>query len=241
MPKNLDPQLHIAICDDEPIDCQQIGKLTAEILEAEELSCSLYAYERGADLFAAIQSGKPFHILLLDVMMDGLDGIALAAALRKLGDSTAIIFISCNREMALRGYEVSAARYLAKPLRREQLREALLYCYKTFCEKKGILLPTAKGQRRIFLSDILYAEAMERVTKLALTDRTEELNIKFSDLTDLLPERQFVFCHRSYLVNLDHIAYIRNRELELTTGETLPVSRYRLEELQKRFVNYLRL
>lgn len=241
MPKNPDPQLHIAICDDEPIDCRQIEKLTAEILEAEGLSFGLSAYESGADLFAAIQSGKPFHVLLLDVIMDGMDGIALAAALRKLGDSTAIIFISCSREMALRGYEVSAARYLAKPLRREQLREALLYCYKTFCEKKAILLPTAKGQRRIFLSDILYAEAMERVTKLALTDRTEELNIKFSGLTDLLPERQFIFCHRSYLVNLDHIAYIRSRELELTTGETLPVSRYRLEELQKRFVNYLRL
>ena len=142
--------------------------------------------------------------------------------------------------MALRGYEVSAARYLAKPLQRSQLREALLYCYKTFCEKKEILLPTAKGRRRIPLSDILYAEAMERVTKLALTDQVEELNVKFSDLTPLLPERQFVFCHRSYLVNLEYIAYIRNRELELTTGEILPVSRYRQEELQKRFVGYMR-
>ena len=47
------------------------------------------------------------------------------------------------------GYEVSAARYLAKPLREDQLREALLYCYKTFCEKKEILLPTTRGQRRI--------------------------------------------------------------------------------------------
>ena len=108
------------------------------------------------------------------------------------------------------------------------------------CRKKEILLPTAKGQRRIPLSDILYAEAMERVTRLALTDRVEELSIKFSDLTPLLPERQFAFCHRSYLVNLEHIAYIRNRELELTTGEILPVSRYRLEDLQKRFVAYLR-
>ena len=50
--------------------------------------------------------------------------------------------MSSNREMAMRGYEVSAARYLAKPL-----REALLYCCKTFCEKKEILLPTSKGQQ----------------------------------------------------------------------------------------------
>ena len=185
-------------------------------------------------------AGLTREIIAAEGLTCGLSTYVNAAALRGLGDNTAIIFISSNREMALRGYEVSAARYLAKPLREEQLREALLYCYNTFCEKKEILLPTAKGRRRIPLSDILYAEAMERVAKLALVNRVEELSIKFSDLIPLLPERRFVLCHRSYLVNLEHIAYIRSRELELTTGEALPVSRYRLEDLQKRFVGYLR-
>lgn len=233
-------QLHIAICDDESTDRQQAADLTHKIMETEGLACDLSSYESATALLTAIQNGTQFHILLLDVMMDGLDGMELAAALRELGDSTAIIFMSTNREMALRGYEVSAARYLAKPLREEQLREALLYCYKTFCVKKEILLPTAKGQRRIPLSDILYVEAMERVTRLVLTDRLEEVSMKFSDWPALLPERQFQPCHRSYLVNLEHIAYIRSRDLELTTGEVLPVSRYRVEDLQKRFVAYLR-
>lgn len=240
MPAAPNQQLHIAICDDESIDRQQAADLTREIMVAGGLACDLSGYESATALLTAIQGGAQFHILLLDVMMEGLDGMELAAALRKLGDSTAIIFISSNREMALRGYEVSAARYLAKPLQTEQLREALLYCYKTFCEGKEILLPTTRGQRRIPLANILYAEAMERVTKLVLTDRLEEVSMKFSDLLALLPERQFISCHRSYLVNLEHIAYIRNRDLELTTGGVLPVSRYRVEDLQKQFVAYLR-
>ena len=240
MPERPTPQLHIAVCDDEVIDRKRAKRITTDIMEAEGLACSLSVYESAKALLTAIQGGAQFHILLLDVMMDGLDGMEFAAALRKLGDNTAIVFMSTNREMALRGYEVSAVRYLAKPLREEQLREALLYCYKTFCEKKEILLPTTKGQRRIPLSDILYVEAMERVTKLALTDRLEEVSMKVSDLSALLPERRFVLCHRSYLVNLEHIAYIRSRDLELTTGEVLPVSRYRVEDLQKQFVDYLR-
>lgn len=239
MPLDPGQQLHIAVCDDEATDRRQAAELTGEILAAEGLSCVLSGYESAGDLLTAIQGGARFHILLLDVMMDGLDGMGLAEALRKLGDSTAIIFISSNREMALRGYEVSAARYLAKPVRREQLREALLYCYRTFCQKKEILLPTARGQRRISVSNILYAEAMERVTKLVLTDRQEEVGLKFSDLTALLPERQFALCHRSYLANLEHIAYIRGRELELTNGEILPISKYRLADLQKRLMDYL--
>ena len=63
--------------------------------------------------------------------------------------------------------------------------------------------------------------------------------MKFSDLAAMLPERQFVLSHRSYLVNLEHVRYVRNRELELTTGAVLPVSRYRLDELQQRMVDYL--
>ena len=233
MRENPNPKLHNAVCDDEPIDRQQAEKLTSEIMAAEGLACFVSTYENATALLDAIQGGAQFHILLLDVM-------EFAAALRKLGDSTAIIFISSNREMALRGYEVSAARYLAKPLQTERLREALVYCYKTFCEKKEILLPTTKGQRRIPLANILYAEAMERVTKLVLMDRLEEVTLKFSDLLELLPERQFHPCHRSYLVNLEHIAYVRSRDLELTTGDVLPVSRYRAEDLQKQFVAYLR-
>ena len=239
MPEYLNLKLQSAVCDDEPMDRQQAETLTADIMTAEGLACDLSGFESATALLTAIQGGAQFHILLLDVMMKGLDGMELAAALRKLGNDATIVFISSNRDMALRGYEVSAARYLAKPLQMEQLREALLYCCKTFCEKKEILLPTAKGQRRIPLANILYVEAMERVTKLALTDRREEVTMKFSDLSALLPERQFVLCHRSYLVNLEHIAYIRSRELELTTGEVLPISKYRLDELQRRLVDYL--
>ncbi len=239
MPENLDTQLHIAVCDDETADLHQAMELTEGLMKAERVACSVTGYGDGNALLAAIRNGAKFHILLLDVMMDEMDGIGLAAALRKLGDSTAIVFISSNREMALRGYEVSAARYLAKPIDRLRLREALLYCYRTFCKKREILLPTGKGQRRIPLSDVLYAEAMGRATRLVLAHRTEEVSLKFSDLAALLPERQFALCHRSYLVNLDHIGYIRSRELELTTGEILPVSKYRLEDLQKQFIDYL--
>ena len=125
------PQLHIALCDDEAWDRQQIAELVNQTMLEEDLPCRITSYESGADLLSAIQHGAQFQILLLDVMMEGLDGMALAAALREKGDHTAIIFISSNLEMALRGYEVEALRYLAKPVDRERLREALMFCYRT--------------------------------------------------------------------------------------------------------------
>ena len=239
MPENPNLKLQIAVCDDEPMDRQQAETLTTDIMTAEGLACDLSSYENATALLTAIQGGARFHILLLDVMMEGLDGMELAAALRKLGDSTAIIFISSNREMALRGYEVSAARYLAKPLREDQLREALLYCYKTFCEKKEILLPTEKGQSKMAPSDIIYAEPWERGVRLWLTSGPIETSAKFSNLTTILPERSFTLCHRTILVNLAFIKHLRSNEIELADGKTLPVSKYRSSDLKKRLLGYM--
>lgn len=238
MPDISHTQIQLAVCDDEPADRRSIAALAEEILQNAGISCAVSLYSSAPELLAAVSGGKTFQILLLDVVMDGMSGMDLAAALRRFGDRTAIVFISSNREMAMRGYEVSAVRYLAKPVQPDRLQEALLFCCRT-CGKKELLLPTSRGQRRISYSDVVYAEAAERMTKLFLTHgREETVNMKFSDLEAMLPGRQFVLSHRSYLVNLEYVSYVRSRELELSTGAVLPVSRYRLDALQKRMVDY---
>ena len=239
MPLDFSIQLHIAVCDDEAIDRRCIVDSTQEILTKEGLDCVIDAYSNGADLFAAIQKGVRFHILLLDVMMEQMDGMDLAAALRKLGNDTAIIFISSNREMAMRGYEVEAMRYLGKPINQERLREALLFCCRKQFEQKEILLPTANGDSRVSPSDIIYAEVRERGARLVLREGQMEVNLKISELESMLPARQFVLCHRSILVNLAFVQSLRYCELELKTGHFLPVSRLRQTELRKKLVRYL--
>ena len=137
--------ISIAICDDEPNDLTEIESITKELLAAEKISCGISKFRDAASLLSVVEGGAAFDILLLDVMMEHLDGMELAAALRKQGNDAAIIFISTNRDMALLGYEVSAVRYLAKPIQREKLQEALLYCYNKQLMQKEILLPTPEG------------------------------------------------------------------------------------------------
>lgn len=109
--------------------------ITKKVLEAKEISCGISRFKDAASLLSSIETGEKFDILLLDVMMENLNGMELAAALRGQGNDVAIIFVSANREMALLGYEVSAVRYLAKPIQREKLQETLLYC----CQRRLIM------------------------------------------------------------------------------------------------------
>ena len=57
--------------------------------------------------------------------------------------------------------------------------------------------------------------------------------MRLSDLQAMLPSRRFILCHRTILVNLDYVLYLRYCELELKTGETLPVSKYRLNTVRE--------
>ena len=98
------PRLRLAVCDDEPAFCDQIVEWTREILQQERIEADIERFESARSLLDTIEAGATFSILLLDVMMDGMDGMTLAAALRAQGQRTPIIFISNNREMALRGY-----------------------------------------------------------------------------------------------------------------------------------------
>ena len=232
-------QFHIAVCDDEPLDLRETLRLARDILEEESIPGQVSAFAGSNELLGAIQGGAQFHVLLLDVMMDGLDGMELASALRERENRIPIVFISSNRDMALRGYEVSAVRYLAKPLDPERLHEALLFCYESQFEQKEILLPAAGGQSRILPSDIIFAETWERGVRLTLRDGQAEAGVKISDLAAMLPERQFVLCHRTVLVNLAYVQSIRYCELVLKSGMILPVSKYRQTETRQKLLRYL--
>lgn len=232
-------QLHLAICDDEPASCGQVAQLSGEILRQEGLEAEIDCFETGQALLEAMEEGASFSILLLDVMMEGKDGMTLASILRQQGRTQPIVFISSNREMALRGYEVGAARYLAKPLDAQKLREALLYCWQQLDTGRELLLPTIDGHHRIKLGALLYAETYGRGVRIVLEDRQLESRMKISELAAMLPGSQYTFCHRTILVNLDFVTSIRYCELELKDGTRLPISKYRLSEVRSQLLRHL--
>ena len=234
-------QYSIAVCDDIASDREEIVRLTEAYYREEGVAFRIKDYESAASLLAAIEGGEKFHLLLLDVMMENLNGIELAAALRRQRDDTAIVFVSLNREMALLGYEVAAARYLSKPLNVEKLQEALAFCYQSFHESREILVPTAKGGLRIVPQDIFFVEAGERGTRVFLPDEKIDTSLRMFEQEAMLPQKQFVLCHRAFLVNLAAVKYIRRYELELQNGMVVPISKHRFNFVKDRLIEYLKV
>lgn len=161
----------IAICNDCLQDRERVANMTRQIMSDTGNTCNIAVFSHGKALLDTILGGTVYDILLLDVMMDGMDGMTLAAALREQGQQSAIVFISSNREMAMCGYEVAA----------------LQYCIEQTESKKEILLSTEQGHHRISLRNIQYVEAYERGTRFILSDKVLSSRLKLGQAQALLP------------------------------------------------------
>lgn len=229
----------IAVCDDEVAEREQIAGLTGDILAAEKIQCEISHYENGEELLRDLQNGKKYNLLLLDVMMPAKGGMELARQLRKEEMDTSIVFISSNREMALQGYEVSAARYLAKPVDERQLKEAVLFCYGQRQKNRELLLPVNGSLRKVSPKDIYYVEIVGRKCRIRQEKEEWDTGLSIEELEEMLSNQGFIRCHQSFLVNCRYIRDFRTSSMELKDGRSVPVSKHRIKEVRQAFFEYM--
>lgn len=111
--------LRVTIADDEPLARMRLAALLRECGDAE-----LVASVGDGEAALAALATTPADVLLLDINMPGLDGLALAQRLAGQARPQ-IVFCTAYENHALRAFELAAVDYLLKPVRLERLREAL--------------------------------------------------------------------------------------------------------------------
>src|SRR5882762_4017859 len=94
-----------------------------------KVTCVEGGDEALAQLCAALESGKPYGLVLTDMHMPGMDGFALVERIRRrpeLSTATIMMLTSAgHRGDAARCQELGVSAYLLKPIRQSELREAV--------------------------------------------------------------------------------------------------------------------
>ena len=98
---------------------------TLAFLTKDNLEQHHYEVDHFADGSLCLQafSSNQYDVCLFDVMMPGIDGFALAEAIRKINHEIPILFLSAKtlKEDKLKGLRIGADDYLVKPFSIEEL------------------------------------------------------------------------------------------------------------------------
>jgi two-component system response regulator AlgR len=115
-------QLRVLIVDDEPLARLRLRNLLADSLHpAVDVVAEAGS---GTEALHALASHE-VDVALLDIHMPGLDGLALAKRLKAMPHPPEVVFVTAHAEHALEAFDLAAADYLTKPVRRARLQEAL--------------------------------------------------------------------------------------------------------------------
>lgn len=233
--------MRIALCDDEPALLAQLETLIARWASQHRFPCQVDAFPSGEALLFETADGCPFDLLLLDIEMAGVDGMELARTIRKTDRAVPLAFLTNHPGYVFEGYEVSALRYLLKPVTEETLFPLLDQVREQLDREPACLVLNAGGESfRIDLRDILCLEAQGHSVLIHTLDGP--MTVKgpsFASLAGRLGA-DFVSTHRSYLVNLRRVERVGRTACLLENGESVPVSRGSWEKLNRAFIDYYR-
>ena len=184
-------------------------------------------------------------VVLLDIRLPGMDGLALAARYAHLPP---IVFVTAYDEFALRAFELDAVDYLVKPVRPERLAEALDRARRRLDARASTAMlarlaapagePAAiprivvvdRGTLRLFdARAITRFWASERYTVFHAAGEERLTQEPLAALATRLEPHGFMRLHRGELVNLARVRAVRAGDghhiAELDDGQEARVSR----------------
>lgn len=241
--------IYCACCDDD----RQFIKIFQLILE-EQLSKLALCFE--CEYFVnpeqllkkVVEEQKRYDLIFLDIDMPEMNGKELAGKLRLYDSEFLLVFLTSLENEMLNTYQYDVSDYIPKSLLRKRIYATLprLLEKRRKIDKKeevqffriGYSVDKNIQLLKIPLDEIMYFEVLNRKVQLITVRGSYELTKeKFSDIRGAYLLKGFIDIHRLIIVNIKYIYSVKNNEVILDNGTTLPLSRRKREAILTRLTD----
>ena len=235
--------LQIAICDDSIDELSNMIQLINQYRSSRHLNCEYVVFQNGFELISTLEKGKKFDIYCLDIIMPGFMGIDVAKEIRAFDKTSPILFFTSSSEFALESYSVKAINYVLKPISKEKLFftfDDILEHIKVERNDDAIIVKSNEGIQKILISNLVFAEVIGRnVLYHLLSGKVIECAESFSAVCDnLLKYSCFIKTHRSFIVNMQYVDTIENKQVTLQSLSSVPIAQGKAREIKQQYLTY---
>ena len=227
MPDN--SPIRCLIVDDEPLARQIISRYVLQVPTLQLVGECANAIQA----FTFLQQ-HPVDLLFLDIRMPQLNGNDFLKALQ---NPPKVIFTTAFSDYALESYELDAIDYLMKPITIERFLKAVNKAtdpgtarneIKSLHEEKKtesfVYFRADRKMIKVMLQDILYVESMKDYVKIITSNSTIISRQSISSVEAMLPEKEFIRTHRSFIVSLQKIRSFTQELIEIEKTE-IPIGK----------------
>ncbi len=226
--------IRVAVCDDEEKDLVSLVDMIKKYDGVRLFSISTFT--TASSLYKSAKTCT-YDLIFLDIEMEAPNGYEIATRLVKHNPKPLIIFVTNSMDYTIRGYGI-AYRYLPKPVSLEVLRQIMDAAISEITAKQFVF-PIPGGNRVIGIDEIYYIEAVNHNMVLHTMDLEYVFRSTIKELREKLPPYVFGMPHNSFLVHMKYVQIVMPKEIRLTNGAVLPVSRRRQKEFEAQLFAYI--
>ena len=220
--------IRCVIIEDEPLAKQLLERY---VTETEGLELVGYA-EDAEQAFDLINEKSP-DLLFLDIQLPGLTGLNFY---KSLIHKPKVIFTTAYPDHAVEGFELEAVDYLLKPFSYERFVKATMKAKSLLDTAKSddvIIIKEDKKSYRVPLDQLLHIESIGDYVKVYTINKTYLASDTLKSLETQLPH-PFMRVHKSFIVNMDQVAYMEGNRLKIQNS-MVPIGYAYRESVSKLF------
>lgn len=240
--------LSVMVCDDEEIYVKELSKRLQQELEGLDINYDLEAFTSSTKLLEEYKQReeKP-DLLILDVDMPDLDGIALAEAIRQLDEDVTIVLVTSMEDRVYDAFGYNIYKFIRKGLSEEERNSILRQCIKYVeSTKNTYLFNTEREVLKLRENEIIYFEIQLRKFYMqTVKGRYRVMVTRFEDILEILRgNSNFAMPNRSTLVNMRYIRTITKEQEVLLeyagNQEKILMGRNKKRAFYSKFVEYIK-
>ncbi len=231
--------INIAICDDDYAFLNIFEKQIYSIFKKFKVDINIEKHSDSLN-FAQTYRKNFYDIIFLDICMPSINGLQVAERIRNIDTNVEIVFVTSFDKCVFRSFKFRPFRFIRKNRINDEIEEVIEDFLDYYRKEDMISLKIKDGFINLNKNEVLYFDIENR--KIRIHTKNEiyySTNVKFNKFVEELEKNEFIEVHRGYLVNKNFIKEYRKNIITLYNNESIPVSRYKVSQVESVFKNIL--
>lgn len=229
--------MRIAICDDERTCIEDVIKHIDFFSKDNNIEMQQSIFTSGEEL---VDSGIKFDIAILDIEMDGMNGIKLGEQLRKHNPHIILIYITAHKQYLDDALNLNAVRFFEKPIDSGRFYRGLKDAIERIDNSTiNFYLKDGTTTERINAKDIVFVEIENRKSKIVTLDKTYHSAEHISFWNDNLVGTVFISPHKSYIINFNFVTSYERNYIILNEEYNIPIAKSKQTEFYRQFIRFM--